>query len=96
MLQARMESRTRTGDTRIPGANLDGEIVALGLRGVLRVGPTVVRSFEAGPEGLDLIRIGGRRPDGGDSSRSLGVARSLRVQDAASGEDPTPPDVSDE
>jgi uncharacterized cupin superfamily protein len=47
-------------------ANLDGEIVALGLWDVLRVAPTVVRSFEAGPEGLDLICIGGRRPDGGD------------------------------
>ena len=47
-------------------ANLDGEIVALGVWDVLRVAPTVVRSFEAGPEGLDLICIGGRRPDGGD------------------------------
>lgn len=47
-------------------ANLDGEIVALGVWDVLRVAPPVVRSFEAGPEGLDLICIGGRRADGGD------------------------------
>ena len=47
-------------------ANLDGEIVALGVWDVLRVAPTVVRSFEVGPEGLDLICIGGHRPAGGD------------------------------
>ena len=31
--------------------------------------PAVVRSFEAGPEGLDVICIGGRKPQGGDSER---------------------------
>ncbi len=36
---------------------------------VLRVAPTVVRSFEAGPHGLDLICIGGRKPKGGDIER---------------------------
>lgn len=36
---------------------------------VLRVAPAVVRSFEAGPEGLDVICIGGRKPEGGDSER---------------------------
>jgi hypothetical protein len=29
----------------------------------------VVRSFEGGPEGVDVICIGGRKPDGGDSER---------------------------
>jgi len=36
---------------------------------VLRVAPAVVRSFEAGPDGLDVICIGGRKPKGGDTER---------------------------
>jgi hypothetical protein len=34
---------------------------------VLRVDPAVARSFEAGPEGLDVICIGSRKPEGGDN-----------------------------
>jgi hypothetical protein len=34
---------------------------------VLRVAATVVRSFEAGPDGLDLICIGGRKPKRAES-----------------------------
>jgi len=33
---------------------------------VLRVAPEVVRAFEGGPEGLDLIAVGGPRPEDGD------------------------------
>jgi quercetin dioxygenase-like cupin family protein len=33
---------------------------------VVRVGPSVVRAFEAGPEGLDLVAVGGPKPEGGD------------------------------
>ena len=29
---------------------------------VVRVAPTVVRAFEAGPEGMDIVAIGGPRP----------------------------------
>ena len=50
-------------------AMLDGEVVDLSAWDVLRVAPAVVRSFEAGPEGLDVICIGGKRPRGGDSER---------------------------
>lgn len=50
-------------------AKLDDEIVELTTSDVLRVAPAVVRSFEAGPEGLDLICIGGRKPRGGDTER---------------------------
>jgi mannose-6-phosphate isomerase-like protein (cupin superfamily) len=50
-------------------AKLDDEVVELTAWDVLRVAPAVVRSFEAGPEGLDLICIGGRRPKGGDTER---------------------------
>ena len=50
-------------------ATLDGEIVELSPWDVLRVAPAVVRSFEAGPDGLDVICIGGRKPEGGDTER---------------------------
>lgn len=50
-------------------ANLDGEIVELEPWDALRVAPAVVRSFEAGPDGLDLICVGGRKPAAGDTER---------------------------
>lgn len=50
-------------------AKLDDEVIELAAWDVLRVAPAVVRSFEAGPDGLDLICIGGRRPEGGDNQR---------------------------
>ena len=50
-------------------AKLDDEVIELEARDVLRVAPAVIRSFEAGPDGLDLICIGGRRPEGGDNQR---------------------------
>jgi mannose-6-phosphate isomerase-like protein (cupin superfamily) len=50
-------------------AKLDDEVVELSVWDVLRVAPAVVRSFEAGPEGLDVICIGGRKPKGGDTER---------------------------
>ena len=45
---------------------LEDEIVELKPWDVLRVAPQVVRTFESGPEGLDLIAIGSDRPEGGD------------------------------
>jgi quercetin dioxygenase-like cupin family protein len=33
---------------------------------VLRVAPEVVRAFEAGPAGLEIVAVGGPRPDDGD------------------------------
>ncbi len=51
-------------------AKLDGEVVELATWDVLRVAPAVVRSFAAGPDGLDVICIGGRRPKGGDTERT--------------------------
>jgi mannose-6-phosphate isomerase-like protein (cupin superfamily) len=50
-------------------ARLDDEIIELRPSDVLRVAPAVIRSFEAGPEGMDLICIGGRKPEGGDAER---------------------------
>src|SRR3954454_14424714 len=37
---------------------------------VVRVAPEVVRGFEGGPEGLDVIAIGGPKPWGGDGEPS--------------------------
>ncbi|WCB94744.1 hypothetical protein DSM104299_03483 [Baekduia alba] len=45
---------------------LDGEVVELRLFDVVRVAPEVQRAFEAGPEGMDLIAVGGPKPEGGD------------------------------
>lgn len=45
---------------------LDDEILELRPWDCVRVAPQVVRGFEAGPEGLELIAIGADRPEGGD------------------------------
>src|SRR5262245_33595514 len=45
---------------------LDDEIRDVRLWDVIRVAPEVVRAFEAGPDGLDVIAVGGPRPEAGD------------------------------
>jgi mannose-6-phosphate isomerase-like protein (cupin superfamily) len=45
---------------------LDDELVELRQWDVVRVSPNVVRAFEGGAEGLELIAIGTDRPEGGD------------------------------
>jgi len=45
---------------------LDEEIIELRPWDAVRVAPEVVRAFEAGPEGLDMIAVGGPRPADGD------------------------------
>jgi len=50
-------------------AKLDDEVIQIDTWDVLRVAPAVIRSFEAGPGGLDVICVGGRKPDGPDSER---------------------------
>ena len=49
---------------------LDDEIREIRLWDVVRVAPEVVRAFEAGPDGLELIAVGGPKPEGGDGVRS--------------------------
>jgi quercetin dioxygenase-like cupin family protein len=49
---------------------LDDELRELRLWDVVRVAPEVVRGFEAGPDGLDVIAVGGPKPEGGDGERS--------------------------
>jgi mannose-6-phosphate isomerase-like protein (cupin superfamily) len=52
-------------------AKLDDEIIELEAWDALRVAPAVIRSFEAGPDGMDVICIGGAKPAGPDSERHL-------------------------
>jgi mannose-6-phosphate isomerase-like protein (cupin superfamily) len=47
-------------------ARLDDEVIDVARWDVLRVAPGVVRAFEGGPDGLELIAIGNDRPEGGD------------------------------
>jgi quercetin dioxygenase-like cupin family protein len=49
---------------------LDDETQELKMWDVIRVAPEVVRAFEAGPEGLDVIAIGGPKPEEGDGVRA--------------------------
>ena len=45
---------------------LDDDVVDLARWDVVRVAPKVVRGFEGGPDGLEIIAIGADRPEGGD------------------------------
>jgi quercetin dioxygenase-like cupin family protein len=45
---------------------LDDEVHELRQWDVVRVAPEVVRAFEAGPDGLDIIAVGGPKPAEGD------------------------------
>jgi quercetin dioxygenase-like cupin family protein len=45
---------------------LDDEVHDLHQWDVVRVAPEVVRAFEAGPDGLDIIAVGGPKPPDGD------------------------------
>ena len=49
---------------------LDDEVREIKQWDVIRVAPQVVRGFESGPDGLDLIAIGGPKPEGGDGQIS--------------------------
>ncbi len=45
---------------------LDGGVRELRQWDAVRVAPGVVRAFEAGADGLELIAVGGPKPEGGD------------------------------
>lgn len=47
-------------------ARLDDELREIRQWDVVRIGPPVVRAFQAGPDGLELLAIGGPKPEGGD------------------------------
>jgi quercetin dioxygenase-like cupin family protein len=52
---------------------LDGEIHELRQWDVVRVAPDVVRAFQAGPDGLDIVAVGGPKPEGGDGVMGTAV-----------------------
>ena len=45
---------------------LDGEVSELKQWDLVRVSPEVVRAFAAGPEGMEIVAVGGPKPEGGD------------------------------
>jgi len=45
---------------------LNNKTEELRLWDVIRVSPEVTRAFEAGPDGLTLLAVGGPKPEGGD------------------------------
>jgi quercetin dioxygenase-like cupin family protein len=45
---------------------IDDEVRDIRRWDVVRVAPAAVRAFEAGPDGLELIAVGGPKPEGGD------------------------------
>jgi quercetin dioxygenase-like cupin family protein len=45
---------------------LDDEVRDLRQWDIVRVAPEVVRAFEAGADGLDVVAVGGPKPEGGD------------------------------
>jgi mannose-6-phosphate isomerase-like protein (cupin superfamily) len=49
---------------------LDDEVRELRQWDVVRVAPEVVRAFWAGPEGLEIVAVGGPKPEGGDGERT--------------------------
>jgi mannose-6-phosphate isomerase-like protein (cupin superfamily) len=51
-------------------ALLDGEVVELTTWDLVRVAPEVPRAFASGPDGMDVVAIGGPKPEGGDGERA--------------------------
>jgi quercetin dioxygenase-like cupin family protein len=49
---------------------LDGETHQLKQWDVVRVAPTTVRAFQAGADGLEVIAVGGPKPEGGDGEQA--------------------------
>jgi quercetin dioxygenase-like cupin family protein len=45
---------------------LDGDVGELRQWDLVRVSPEVVRAFAAGAEGLEIVAVGGPKPEGGD------------------------------
>jgi len=48
---------------------LDDEVLEIEPWDVVRVAPEVVRAFESGPDGLEIVTIGGQKPAEGDGVR---------------------------
>jgi mannose-6-phosphate isomerase-like protein (cupin superfamily) len=51
---------------------LDDEVIDVKQWDVIRVAPAVVRGFEGGPDGIEVIAVGGPRPEEGDGEMVAG------------------------
>jgi quercetin dioxygenase-like cupin family protein len=51
---------------------LGDELIELRRWDVVRVAPQTARGFEGGPEGMEVIAIGGSKPEGGDGRKVEG------------------------
>ena len=51
-------------------ALLDGEVIELRQWDVVCLAPEVVRAFESGPEGMEIVAVGGPKPQDGDGVRA--------------------------
>jgi mannose-6-phosphate isomerase-like protein (cupin superfamily) len=48
---------------------IDDEVIELRQWDVVRLAPEAVRAIAAGPDGLEIIAVGGPRPEGGDGEQ---------------------------
>jgi quercetin dioxygenase-like cupin family protein len=48
---------------------VDDEVIELRMWDVVRLAPDTVRAFAAGPDGMELIAVGGPKPEGGDGEQ---------------------------
>ena len=49
---------------------LDGEVIELRQWDLVRVAPEVLRAFAAGPDGMEIVAVGGPKPEGGDGEQA--------------------------
>jgi len=49
---------------------LDGEVIELRQWDLVRVDPEVLRAFAAGPDGMEIVAVGGPKPEGGDGEQA--------------------------
>ena len=49
---------------------LDGEVTELREWDLVRVDPEVLRAFAAGPDGMEIVAVGGPKPEGGDGEQA--------------------------
>jgi quercetin dioxygenase-like cupin family protein len=49
---------------------IDGEVIELREWDLVRVDPEAVRAFAAGPDGMEIVAVGGPKPEGGDGEQA--------------------------
>ena len=53
---------------------LDDEVIEVGPWDLVRIGPEVLRAFAAGPDGLEVVAVGGPKPGDVDDGESHPVS----------------------